>query len=790
MSRLVEVVRRGHLGRDLDGHSRAFVPSAFDDAILRVAGAAVESRTPVGIVLPVPTTNTPAILAAAVLVALFVETRKLDSRVTVASRQLRLRSLYEGLRLGPDKERLAEYFPAAVVLHGGSTSVSRSGAGPLVGRTGRLQFTVDLGRLGPLVGQQDGIIVESGAAEPEDVRRLLESRSGRVPIVYLTANPLDPVLEDLCHSGAVWAWTPAEVAELAASGMPEDAICAEVGSLRATAETLFEVAGPDASGVVDEAVMRLWDDLMELERRPGSPLIQGLAWAWRIYGAVSQLPVPVSHYDRQARVTWGTEPLADAPARAELFADNAADPDAREFWQVLAGDLTDVIDALQANPKAEALADWVTAAYNAGAGLVAVRNRAAVAAVEEYLDERPGVPLGWKERVGLTTFSSLTRGRARPCHQATLFSGPLSVALAGLLATTATRRLTVLTHGPWESRRAVNQIRRVADRLSFLAGRHGRDPSALLLFGSKDAVSPAASAEPRLVHSRIEVRRAPVAARDPVWDPFSLRIAGPAVRHDTGAEERSPSSPEPAGETDALFITFEDGVGFFDPHRPVSKVAGARERDVAMKALQPGDRVVLVDRGTRTDLFSLVVSRLEDLPEFEGIVMLVREWQERAARGYRMSGLTLEAILRRMREGDNGSRITTAATVGHWANHRVHGPDDDEDIRRFGLAVGDEVLVRRWQAIGRALRTMRQHRKKLGLMLARNLEGLSPSPGHDRGYFDRRLGIHLSDLAELVSDHKVAAIATKTVTIPNQFANVLMDPVEADRLLLTLKGAT
>jgi hypothetical protein len=333
-SRLADVVRRGHLGREVDGRSRPFIPSAFDEAVLRVAGGAVESRTPTAIVLPVPTSNVPVILAAAVLVARFVETRTLDARVTVASRQLRLRHLYESLRLGPDREPLAGHFPAVVVLRDGSASASSSAPAALVKRTSRLEFTVDLSRLGSHTGWQDGIVIEAGAAEPNDVRRVLESRSGRIPVVYLTTNPLDPVLEDFGRAGAVWAWTPVEVATLAASAAPEDAICADISSFRLAAETLFEVAGPDWSGPADDSVMRLWEDLIELERHSALPSFQGLGWAWRMYGAVSQLAVPIGHYDRRARVTWGTEPLAEAPARAELFADNAAAPDAREFWPI------------------------------------------------------------------------------------------------------------------------------------------------------------------------------------------------------------------------------------------------------------------------------------------------------------------------------------------------------------------------------------------------------------------------------------------------------------------------
>src|SRR5207247_2290592 len=104
---------------------------------------------------------------------------------------------------------------------------------------------------------------------------------------------------------------------------------------------------------------------------------------------------------------------------------------------------------------------------------------------------------------------------------------------------------------------------------------------------------------------------------------------------------------------------------------------------------------------------------------------------------------------------------------------------DPEDVRRFGEAVGDQFLAQRWQAIGRALETMRTQRRKWGKMLARVVSGLKPAELEDAGYFDRRLGIHYSDLAETVSMHEVKAVSDSLQPVPYAFANRLLSGNDA-----------
>lgn len=796
---LADVVARGDLRWKDNGSLRAFQPSGFDTAVLQLSDAAIRRLVPTGILLPVGGLRAAAVLAAAVLVRHVAETGSPTAKVALVSKQLSLRPFYRALHIVDIC--LSDFYPLEIILQDGRCSrvgQQRPGYG---GYGGRLRMSVNIGRLAALRDRHQGIIIEAGTGAPGEVSKLIRARAREIPLIYLTANPFDPVLDELEGSGAVWAWTPEEIGRLAGDEDLGSAICADVEVLRNAATTVFHVIGPDSQDGLDEVLPRLWDDLKELQHHGGSLAPRQLRWGWAVAAGLSQLAVPVHYFDRQARSAWRTATVGDAAERAAAFARNAASED-REFWDVFAEDLRDAVEAARVSVKPKALADWVTERDGAGSGLVVVRNRAAVAAVVDFLDERPGIPLRWRDSIRITTFEDLQRGREPWCPEATLLSGPVPWSRSGLIAMPAARELVTLTHGPWETGRAVRQIAAVARRLGQLAGGGTRDAAVLRLYGeSPQDSTPTVEVRPEIVHTSTEAPRTPPAAREPVWNPFDVRIAQNILGEDDIDEPDHSGSEETgrAGSVEALVVTFNDGTGFFDADLRVSRIREGDESEVAVKSLRPGDRVVLVDRGARTDLFHLVTSKLEELPEFIGVVSLVREWQARAARAQEPRGggsvvevgsltlvtvpvrLTYQQILEEMRR--LGSSITTPAAISHWVHGRVHGPADPEDIRRLGQVIGDEVLVNRWQAMARALKTMRGHRRRVARMLARALEAASLDDLEGQGYFDRRLGIHLSELAEAVSDHTCVDVSSEKVTVPVHVADVLLEPAEAERIL-------
>jgi hypothetical protein len=273
-----------------------------------------------------------------------------------------------------------------------------------------------------------------------------------------------------------------------------------------------------------------------------------------------------------------------------------------------------------------------------------------------------------------------------------------------------------------------------------------------------------------------------------VWEPFELRITDASARPDADAGGPAGELAEAAaGPIAAFLLRFDDAIGFFEPGHAVSKLEDGEIVDVAAKSLAPGDRVLLVDGGARRDLFDVIVEKLERLPEFEATTLLIREWHERARLAGLDHNLAPDEILRRM---GSDAQVTSTQAIVTWIRGKVHGPLHTDDIRLFGHAVGDTFLEQRWEAIGRALSSFRAHRRRVGQMLGKVLDGTNPVELEDAGYFDRRLGIHYSDLTEALSVHTLVTRSTETTLVDGEFANRVLSATEADRLdTIVIPGA-
>src|SRR5690606_22295768 len=185
---LTEVMERGDLGRITEaGGLRSFRPTEFDGELLETADAAVVTRVPTAFVLPVPGTRTSVLLAAAMLVAHFVRTRRLTAQIALVTKQLELRTFYDRLFCG--QERLAHYFPRTLITPDGI--ISDVGAGRIENkdRPGRLHFVPDLDRLRAARLRLDGIVIESQAADETAVRRFLTVFGGEDPVLSHAVDP-------------------------------------------------------------------------------------------------------------------------------------------------------------------------------------------------------------------------------------------------------------------------------------------------------------------------------------------------------------------------------------------------------------------------------------------------------------------------------------------------------------------------------------------------------------------------------------------------------------------------
>ena len=498
-----------------------------------------------------------------------------------------------------------------------------------------------------------------------------------------------------------------------------------------------------------------------------------------VFGSLSHLIVPIELYDRFARGSWGTAPLAEAANRAESYARNVLNPDHREYWEVLAADLELAVEAARStNTKPIATLAWCQQLLaSEQPGHIVLRNRASSQALAQYLENSPDIPIGWQNRLSINTFSDLMAGRAKMDVVPTLFGGAVASSYAGLLALPTATRLTVMAHGPWESGRILRQIQNARSSLNHLVRGELRQRAERILFSEYEPDPPPPISPPTIIVN--ESRALPLipdSSHEALWNPFDVKIARSFDRTDSELDVSTVLPHEIAGETvSALFLQFRDGSGFSCQAISSSRLRNGDIEDVAAKSLVVGDSVVLVDRGARRDLFDVIVDKLENLPEFETTILLIREWHERARRAPHDSGLSAGDILARM---GASTAIVSSQTINNWVYGVVHGPQQAEDIRNFGRAVNDTFLESRWESIGRALSTIRSHRRKVGHMLGRVLGGIKPTELEDSGYFDRRLGIHYSDLTEALTVHELVQRDEEVTKVGWQYVNRLLTSEE------------
>ncbi|MET8680035.1 hypothetical protein ABZW18_21235 [Streptomyces sp. NPDC004647] len=717
------------------------------------------------------------ILAGAALIGRILATRSLDARVALATRQLAQRVFYDDLYF--DREQLASRIPRARVTDIGTLRAVGGGTG-----TGRLVVTGDVARLSGLAGSLHGIVVEATAANSDQTADLLRRMPAGVPLLYLTADAADPALAELSdHGGVVWAWDSGRLASLGHNSggvtrVPRYLAASEETLLRA-AHCSVTVTGPADASALDSALAALYRRLARAsDDTAANPIAaDALRWVWGVATTLVMLPASPAAYDRAAARTWGASPIADAAARAAAHARYVGAAE-RQLWLDLSHDVAAAVcAAAEANPRVDAAARWVRTVVDAGGrGSVVVKNRAAAAATASTLDEHAEVPYGWEQQVTVVTARNAVTGRTG-VEGTLLVCGPLPRAYATLLGAPPAHSLTVLAAGPWETRRAVDQVTgtrralrdRAVDALRYSAPVLGVDTHRMRL-------------GPTLPPVRVEAgpwSSMPAPAQKPpfdLWDPFTHDVAKligtRAVRRgiDTEPPARAETSAATAVATvPAVTLVLQGGVLFCEPNMHLRRRhEGSLTQAVPAKALRRGDVIALVRESARRDLFAVVTERLAELPKYAPLVGLIDYWHERAQHAGHCSDLTHDEILHRM----YGTRITTCATIGNWIRGDVTGPAEAADIARFARAVGDSDLAQRADAIGTALNTMRVIHRKVG----RSLGALVDDDRlEDReGLLDSEIGLHVTDVLDAVSIHRITDVLPGLVQVPYSRTGMLL----------------
>jgi hypothetical protein len=800
---LADAVLSGTLRYAEGGRIRPFTPIKFGAELLTVADAAIADRMPLGVVLCLPGTSAPLLLGAAGVVGAILKCGNLTVEVAVASPNLTSRTLYDELYIR--EQRLADFIPRTRLDLNGNAHVMGN---PRHDAGGRLHLTGALDRVTRWLDKLDALIVDGATTNPEVLRTIVERSSDKTALIYLTSDPADAGLVVLRDAGgAVWGWDTTCLRQLIAPAIPGRTrgvgpVVAPVLTLQRAADSMVTILCPESDGELDAALTALWRALAGLsaayriavEAGSGWVAADATMWAWGVSSLIGSLATSPQAYD--AVVGYGPYRLRlnTAPATARAFGRNIGGQ-AGEAWYRVADAFEDALTAACRQEKLSSVIGWLDAVVKRQhSGLLVARNASAAVAVAAALAASPKTPFGWEQYVKVVPLADLVAGRCDPVANICI-TGTLPRYRAGLFAMPPAPNLTVIVAGSSEADRLAKQalsartalttvraesVNVTAERLSVRPSCTTvcNDPAAQVRIDRRGRVHPVSSG-------------VLVAGENP-WEPFTGDVVE-LLERTTGAasigqEDLAVIAPARIAGSVALTRVpvigvhlaagTEGAVLLLEPNDLVTRRRGTVVARVAAKALNVGDVVVLVDRGARQDLLGAVIAKLAEHPVYGALKSLVDFWHQRAWRA--RDAFTYGEILTRMK----GSSITTEATIGNWVRGDVGGPADHEDVARFARAVGDDELLAKARDVGRALTTLNTLHRKVGIWLSAQMAGATRDSADT--LVDARLNIHVADLMEAVTSHKVTLVDTAMQSAPASVVGVVL--TLADALRVTCRG--
>lgn len=210
----------------------------------------------------------------------------------------------------------------------------------------------------------------------------------------------------------------------------------------------------------------------------------------------------------------------------------------------------------------------------------------------------------------------------------------------------------------------------------------------------------------------------------------------------------------------------------------VECVSPKRPNDLALlppNELEPGDVILQLESGGRTDLFDRIVEVAENQPQLAYLGRFRREWRdavERVALQHRRNGtVDYNGILSNLHR--HGATIQSWLTVRNWIENYVIGPEDVKSIIAVGHLAEVDSLARNAKDFDRAFRRIRGIRQGIGRRLNtairqqfKNFASGVVTAAEDTGQaLDSRLGLPLDELLETVEYLQVLSLSDSPVVI-------------------------
>jgi hypothetical protein len=234
-------------------------------------------------------------------------------------------------------------------------------------------------------------------------------------------------------------------------------------------------------------------------------------------------------------------------------------------------------------------------------------------------------------------------------------------------------------------------------------------------------------------------------------------------------DENDVSDYLPDANVDAYLLKLEGG-------RAVYLAPGARLSFIDttdslvhgdLTRLEQGDRLILMKPEARETIADRVISAKRE-EEAKGPAQdAITTWRTELQQGIERESLTYAEILQRIRA--SGSQVTTSSAIAQWVDGRVLGPQDPNDIKRLGEALGSQWLIENWRKVGAALFMIRVGHRVLGRRVSRIIEAAALgeySLSEDDEEFLAAIGVSFLQLQDAVLVATVEAIADQPRLVP------------------------
>lgn len=751
---LVRIARERRLVLEGDQGPQKVDLCWVDEVALTLIDLADAKRQKLTIVYPAPAGQVAVLLAAQILLRLFVEgSRSSSIGVVTADATMAVRT-WNALRIATtgDRPAIADVFPCYRAGPNGECPGDGTRIrGVVVGQVCK-QWNVDHLIVDRLAGP---IRVESD-----------------LPSIEVAADPTDPALRLAEASGrAIWGWSEAALAD---GGPFEHHIERSVPFSVAT-ERIATIAGgvsvrlfvahhPEA----EAAIARAREDLRLLRemssRGRDRNIERGLAIAWHHLTTLCSLPCQPSRFDGFG----GRPPIAARPTRT--FADELAawaatlDDDRSEIAYILASDIADLRAALElGNPIEVMLHDLK---HEESETMVVTRTRTAARALEDALDLPPAgdparrltvVHVGGLHRQG-TWPRAVFVGEPSPWDWHRVLSGlapGIDVFTLGKQSAHSCARAVGAnrsSHDHWGG----DEVRRNAWR-SVVGG---------------DSPTGLATTDPRRREPIIIVDGAEYAPEPDPFEPLSslfdlvpLDIAGEGPALDVARES---DTGEWSAAVAALAVVTDLGRMFLEDGKPVDVRDGQKIKERLPEKLEPGTVLLIGRREGRIGLVEALEEKLGDRPDLIASRYLIDDFRRLVRKRWAESGLTLAGLHREL--VDLGCSRTLAAARS-WITEGTMAPQQFEDLERLNAALGLGMTDTHLRELFAGVQRRRGFRRAAGRALAAAARDSTILA--DDSSLDDETGLSVADLREAVVEATVMSVTRCDQPIPLTLLGIL-----------------